>query len=127
MEYQQIERIIQISVVSTFIIGVTCAFLTDVEVFSFDAVHYFTGGLTCISIFWAFYFQWGWKMPLLKFLFNRPNINGTWIGKLTTDWTDRNGKSIAPKDFVIVVRQTLLEIHFTTFTNQFVAKSDGQQ
>lgn len=123
MQYRQIKWIIQISVIATLTIGVACALLTKIEVFSFDAVRYFTGGLTCVTIFWTFYFQWGWKFPLLKFLFNQPNINGTWIGKLKTDWIDQNGKSIAPKDFVIVVRQTLLEINFTTFTNQFVARS----
>lgn len=74
-------------------------------------------------MFWAFHFSLGWKLPLLNKIFYRPNLNGTWYGVLTSDWKDENDKTIEPKDFFIVIRQSFLNIHFTTFTDNFVGVS----
>ena len=62
-------------------------------------------------------------MTLLDKIFYRPNLNVTWSGKLISDWKDENGNSIAPLDFFIVVRQSFIRIHFTTFTEAFVGIS----
>lgn len=80
-------------------------------------------GLSATTLFWTFYLSWGWKFPLLNKIFYRPNINGTWSGKLISDWKDKNGEVVPPKDFFIVIRQSFLRIHFTTFTDNFVGVS----
>jgi len=80
-------------------------------------------GISIITVFWTIYFSWGWKLPLLKLIFYRPNLNGTWYGKLDSDWVDEKGKDIPPKDFFIIIRQSFLRIHFTTFTNNYVGVS----
>jgi hypothetical protein len=79
--------------------------------------------LTVTTLFWTFYISWGWKWPLLNKIFYRPNLNGTWKGKLISDWTDKEGNSREPIDFFIVIRQSFLRIHFTTFTDNFVGIS----
>lgn len=80
-------------------------------------------GLTVTTFFWTFYISWGWKLPILNSIFYRPNLNGTWFGKLTSDWKDENDNTILPKDFFIVIRQSFLRIHFTTFTDSYIGLS----
>jgi len=80
-------------------------------------------GISISTLFWGFYFSSGWKWPILKYIFYRPNLNGTWEGKLVSDWKDEEGKELGPIDFYIIIRQSFLRIHFTTFTSKFVGIS----
>lgn len=80
-------------------------------------------GLSIVTVFWAFYYSFGWKWPILNLIFYRPNLNGTWTGKLNSDWKDTSGNSMDPIEFHIVVRQNFLRIHFTTFTCNFIGMS----
>ncbi|MBK9457702.1 MAG: hypothetical protein IPO24_20035 [Bacteroidetes bacterium] len=75
------------------------------------------------AFFWTFYFTYGWTFWPFNKLFYRPNINGTWAGKLISDYKDENGNSIPPIDFYIVIRQSFIRIHFTTLTKDFVGLS----
>jgi hypothetical protein len=82
-----------------------------------------SSGLSLTTLFWVFYFSYGWKIPIFKEVFYRPDLNGTWCGTLESDWKNAEGNPIEPKKFHIVIRQNFLQIHFTTFTDGFVGVS----
>jgi hypothetical protein len=72
---------------------------------------------------WSFYFSWGWRIPLLRRVLPRPNLNGTWLGCIRSDWRDETGANPGPIRIVMVVRQTFLCMHVHTFTRQLEASS----
>lgn len=123
MGEHELKRVIQISVVATCILAILGILISKADPFSFATSRWISSALTCTILFWAFFFRWGWKLRLLNLIFPKPNINGTWVGKLTSDWKDANGNTVGPLDFVIVVRQSFLHIHATTFTVSFVART----
>ncbi|MDM1503941.1 hypothetical protein HX071_17320 [Myroides marinus] len=79
--------------------------------------------ITCVTLFWTFYFTLGWKIKGLKNIFYKPDLNGTWKGTLISDWKDENGNGVKPKEIFIIIRQNFLRIHFTTLTDTFVGYS----
>lgn len=79
--------------------------------------------ITIVTLFWSFYFACGWKWWLLKEIFYRPDLNGTWQGEFVSDWDKKHGEMGDPKEFFIVVRQNFLRIHFTTYTSTFIGYS----
>jgi hypothetical protein len=119
----ELRRVIQISVVATVAIALIYIYFVGVTFLSFKALQGFSVGLSTITLFWVFYFRWGWCWPILDKLFDKPDLNGTWTGTLKTDWRDPQGQEVEPKDFAIVVRQTFFQLHFTTFTDSFIALS----
>ena len=91
-----------------------------------DLITFYRGAsfsITLVTLFWTFYFAYGWKFWGINKIFYRPNLNGTWKGLIISDWKDENGNLIPPKEIYIVIRQNFLRIHFTTFTNTFVGYS----
>ncbi|MFC1758509.1 hypothetical protein ACFL2H_07040 [Planctomycetota bacterium] len=123
MDENELKRVIQLSVVGTFVIASLGLLLTKANPFTLSTVRWISGGLTCVTIFWAIFFRWGWKCPVLKQVFPKPDLNGTWFGTLTSDWTDDDGNGVPQLQFAIVIRQSFLHIHATTFTDKFMARS----
>ena len=123
MNEHELKRVVQISVVGTFVIAALGLFLTNASPFTLATVRWISGALTCITIFWTVFFRWAWKWPLIKKIFPKPDLNGTWFGTLTSDWTDADGNGVQPLEFAIVLRQTFLHVHATTFTEKFIARS----
>lgn len=78
-----------------------------------------------ISIFWWLFLKWGWQYRPFTLLFHRPNLNGTWIGTLKSDFKE-NGIQVEPRQFCIVVRQTFLSIHIKTYTSTSLGVSYGE-
>ncbi len=74
-------------------------------------------------VFWLFFITYGWRWPVLKYLFYRPDVNGTWGGILNSDWKDATGNPCPSIVFYVVIRQTFLNLHITTFTNNFIGQS----
>lgn len=81
---------------------------------------------TVVSIvtgFWLFYFRWGWRWKPFKYLFLKPDLNGTWIGCFETDGVDEKGQPVPIGEITLTIRQTFLFIHIISFTDKYVAYS----
>lgn len=55
-------------------------------------------------------FTWqGWKLPIFqKWLVLYPNLNGTWVGSMKSDWVDPKTKErVGPIDVALTVKQSL--------------------
>jgi hypothetical protein len=120
----EIKKIITITVISSIIIGTTSIILSSINILSLGIFRVFSMTVTLLTIYWAFYFKWGWKMPGLKKLFGRPNINGTWIGTYKSQ--DKDNKEYLGK-IVLTIRQSFLFIHFISITDKFVSYSYGER
>jgi hypothetical protein len=80
-------------------------------------------GITLSTGFWTFFMTIGWKWKILNLVFYRPDLNGTWSGVIISDWKDKEGKTKPPIPFYLVIRQSFLRLHITTFTTDFVGVS----
>jgi hypothetical protein len=127
MEKNEINIIIRVSILLACILAFLYLILNQMEINFINAFKAFSAGATLIIVYWGFYFKWGWKYPILKKIFYRPNLNGTWTGELITDWKKENGESIGPIHFFIVIRQNFLRINFTTFTVNYIGKSYSEK
>lgn len=122
MRQKELNKIVYISISGAAIL--TLLYLICNK--TYDITTFYRGSsfsISLMTLFWAFYIAYGWKLYLLNKIFFRPNLNGTWKGELISDWKDENGNPIAPKEIFIVIRQNFLRIHFTTFTDNFVGYS----
>ncbi len=123
MNEMEIKKLITITVVSSIIVWTASVILLGVNFLSFEIFRIFSLTVTFLTIYWAFYFKWGWKMPLLNKIFKRPNLNGTWIGIYKSH--DSNKKEYFGK-IVLTIRQSFLLIHFISHTDKFVSFSYGE-
>jgi len=123
MKRNEINLMITSSIFISILLGIFYLWLNE------DVLSFKTGfksisfGLTAVTLFWGFYFNYGWKWPIIKKMFYRPNINGTWVGELESDWKDKNGNQIPNKKIFVVIRQNFLRVNFSTFTDNFIGKS----
>lgn len=123
MKKEELQNIVSISIalasISTLIYMITNNTL--------DLITFYRGAslsITIVTLFWVFYFSYGWKISFFdKQLFYRPNLNGTWMGTLISDWKDEDGNVKEPIEFYLVIRQSFIRMHFTTFTDDFVGVS----
>lgn len=76
------------------------------------------------AFFWAFFIRWGWKWPLLRKIFDRPTLGGTWIGHLQSDWTREDNVPATIVPIVFAIRQDFLSLHIQSFTADRVGLSD---
>lgn len=123
MKKEELKLIVSISIALATILGVSYILILNK---SFDFSNGFRAisfGITCTTFFWTFYFSIGWKIWGLDKVFYRPNLSGTWAGVLKSDWKDKNGNGVGDIEFYIVIRQSFLRIHFTTFTDSFIGTS----
>lgn len=123
MKKDELKLIVTISIVLATLIGVVYIIIIDKKFSLSYGSRAVSFGITITTLFWAFYFSYGWKCWGLNKLFYRPNLSGTWSGILKSDWEDGNGKKVGDIEFYLVIRQSFLRIHFTTFTNSFIGTS----
>ncbi|WP_109300596.1 hypothetical protein [Aquimarina sp. AU474] len=123
MKKDELKLIVTISIALATLIGVVYIVILDKRFNLTDGLRAISFGITITTLFWAFYFSYGWKWWMLNKIFYRPNLSGTWSGTLKSDWEDENGEKVGDIEFYLVIRQSFLRIHFTTFTNSFIGIS----
>lgn len=123
MKKDELKLIVTISIAIATVIGLAYVMILNKPLYISNGIRAISFGITCTTFFWAFYFSYGWKLWAFKKIFYRPNLNGTWCGILKSDWKNKSGEKIGDIEFYIVIRQSFLRIHFTTFTNSFIGTS----
>lgn len=123
MKKDELKLIVTISIALATIIGVAYIIILAKEFNLSNGIRAISSGITITTFFWVFYFSTGWKLWGFKELFYRPNLSGTWAGVLKSDWKNKNGETLGDLEFYIVIRQSFLRIHFTTFTDSFIGTS----
>lgn len=86
------------------------------DVLSTDSLKALSSGISLVVLFWTLYFKAGWRWPFLRKIMFKPDMNGTWIGKFSSDWKDTDGNTREPAKFVLVIRQTWFSLSIQAFT-----------
>ncbi|OME86078.1 hypothetical protein BK120_08795 [Paenibacillus sp. FSL A5-0031] len=120
MDIQMLNKTMKISAYLTIFIFLVFYFVEGNE---FNFMHTSGKVVTCVTVFWLVFFNIGWKIKWLDKIFNIPNLNGTWIGTLESDWKNEDGNSVQPLEFYIVIKQKFININIKTFTESYVGKS----
>lgn len=123
LKKEELKNIVFISIALAAIIAVSYLFILALKLELSSIARAVSFGITVTTFFWTFYFTKGWKWKISNWIFYRPNINGTWSGFIISDYIDDKGNKVDPIEFYIVVRQSFIRIHFTTFTKDFVGVS----
>ncbi|WP_289058599.1 hypothetical protein [uncultured Flavobacterium sp.] len=123
MKKDELKLVVTISIALTTIIGVIYIVALKKEINLQECFRAISFGLTSVTAFWTFHFSFGWKIWGLKNIFYRPDLNGTWSGVLKSDYIDEKGNRPGDIEFFIVIRQSFLRIHFTTYTKSFIGIS----
>ena len=74
-----------------------------------------------ISVF----MKWGWKWRILKgWLVPFPNLSGTWIGEIRSDWKDpQTGNTLPPIPTMLTVKQSFFSISCAMHTGEMRSTS----
>lgn len=71
------------------------------------------GALVCILLVFD---RWAWRWPGVSLASSRPDLRGTWMGEVRSDWKDATGSTAAPIRASLVVHQTYTEVHLRMLT-----------
>lgn len=123
LKKEELKNIVSITIAIAAVISLLYIFIQDAKMTLTNFGRAVSFGISITTLFWTFYFTTGWKWNFTNWVFYRPNINGTWSGNLISDYIDEAGNKISPIEFYIVIRQSFIRIHFTTFTKDFVGVS----
>jgi hypothetical protein len=71
---------------------------------------------TILTLWWFFYFKYGWTLPGIKRIIFRVNLNGTWFGSYKSlDSKNQEAKG----EIGIRIKQDFLTISLKSFTKKF--------
>lgn len=93
--------------------------------FSIEALNNLPTVLTIEMAIWGLFVTVLWKFPVFqKWLVPFPNLNGTWKGNIESTWIDPDtNEQIAPKNTILVIRQSFLTISCTLHTDEIISTS----
>lgn len=77
---------------------------------------------TIVAVFWNIYFWQGWKIPYLKCLIKKQNLNGSWFG--TYESTDYENKKEYKGEIALQIKQDFFNIKIDSFTEKQISKSN---
>jgi len=110
------QRIVLITFILT-LLSVMVLLLIDVRLFSIHGVKTAFSISTFLTIWWGFYFHFGWKVPILKKILYKENISGTWFG--TYESVNVKSNQIYTGEIALVIKQNFLNLHITSYTDRF--------
>jgi len=80
----------------------------------------FSWVVTAVALIWEAFDRWIWRWKFLHPWFvTRPDLNGTWKGRLTSNWSNpTTGQPTPSREAYLVVRQTYSNIDMRLFTRE---------
>jgi hypothetical protein len=82
---------------------------------------------TAVTIVFLLYDRFMWKWKLVRRFTKKPDVSGTWRGKLVSDYVREDGTNVPPIRVVIRFKQTNSQIVVTMFTNESQSISEQAQ
>ncbi len=75
-------------------------------------VGFISGVLACFD-------RWLWRWPLVRVVAGRPDLEGTYWGRIRSEWVDpATGQEVVPISAALVIRQSYFNIIATVFTEE---------
>lgn len=116
MRSQEFSRI----VIITFFISllfVIIQSLTGVELLSFKGIKAAFSATFVLSVWWWFYFNYGWKIKWFNLILYKENINGTWFGNYESKNLETG--EVYTGEICLVIKQNYLNINITSITEKY--------
>lgn len=84
--------------------------------------------VTLDVILFEIFKKWGWKFKFFRnWLVTFPNINGTWIGYIHSDWKNpETGECVDPIPTMLTVYQTFTHLSCTMYTDEMKSYSASE-
>lgn len=80
--------------------------------------------VTADALLLAFFMKWGWRWKHLQdWLVLFPDLNGSWIGHIQTNWKDANGNTPGPIPVMLTIKQTFGHVSCVMRTAEMVSHS----
>ena len=115
MRFGEQNRIVLIS----YLVGILLNLLIEFIIGNFPGTAAIISSVKTVSIltaWWWFYFKIGWKLPLIKKILPRINLNGTWFG----EYESRNEKKkVFSGKIAVRIKQNYLSISLNSFTKKY--------
>lgn len=116
MESKELSRI----VVITFTISLLYVLIqvsTGIELLSFQGVKAAFSATMVLSVWWWFYFNYGWKIKWFNRILYKENINGTWFGNYES--TNIETGQVYKGEICLVIKQNYLNLNITSITEKY--------
>lgn len=124
MKSKQQSRIVYISYVVGIVFSFILSYLKKVN-FEYYGIIGAIKASTILTIWWFFYFNFGWKIPIFNKILYKININGTWYGKYES--VVPNTEKINTGDIVIRIKQNFLDISIISYTEKYKNYSHSEE
>ena len=124
MKGEKLKRI----VIITFCISLLFVFvqaLLGVELLSFNGMKAAFSATLILSVWWWFYFNYGWKIKWFNLILYEENINGTWFGNYES--TDIKADTVFKGEISLVIKQNFLTIKITSITSKYKTYSYSEE
>lgn len=124
MKKQEQFRIVKIS----YFVGIFLSFLLSYLKDNIFDSYGIIGAIkvsSILTIWWLFYFNIGWKIPILNRILYRINLNGTWCG--TYESVSSSSTNINKGDIVIRIKQSFLNINIISYTEKYANYSHSEE
>lgn len=106
MNSSDFKNVTTVTAILTIIFWMSLNYFLHTEFYTLASVKNVFTSITLTGFFWFIYLKWLWKVPGIRSILYKPNLNGTWLGQFKSDWKNDNGEEIPPGSFVLVIRQT---------------------
>lgn len=72
----------------------------------------------------AWFVRSGWAWPVFRgWLVRIPDLRGTWVGHIQSNWKDPSGNGIGPIPTMLIIRQTFLHVWCVARTPEMTSSS----
>lgn len=116
MEKSEQIKIVKISYIVGIIVSFFISFIKSRVIDTYGIISAIKVSVI-LTLWWTFYFEVGWKLPLLNKILYRINLNGTWYGQYKS--TSVSDRKVYKGAMVIRIKQNFLKINVTSFTNKY--------
>ena len=124
MNKEDLERFVKLTAgITVGVLAFLVWFLDDMRIGSHITDRVSTA-ISVTSAFWVFYAKWGWRMWPASLLFTRPNLRGTWIGHLESDWQRGAGNPGSVIPIVFAINQSFFSLIIHSLTKDQEGLSD---
>ena len=80
---------------------------------------------TLLTLWWIFYFKYGWKIWGLRKILYKVNLIGTWYGSYES--YDAKKENLSKGDIVLRINQDYLNISIISFTKKYINYSYSEE
>ncbi|HDR7594560.1 TPA: hypothetical protein QCX59_003747 [Bacillus mycoides] len=116
MDSKELKRIVLITFFVS-LIWVLIQVSIGIELLSFQGIKAAFSATLVLSVWWWFYFNYGWKIKWFNRILYKENINGTWFGNYESQSIETG--DVYTGEICLVIKQNYLNLNITSITEKY--------